>query len=408
MMGKPQFLKRNEKGGAMAILAECPTCHRKQSNRNKYCSCGEALDKAKRSKRVRYWITYRLPGGKQRREAVGFSVKEARDAEGKRQSQKREGNIFDILPESKMTFQDLSAWYLNLATVKRLAAYKRYVYALNNFNHVYGKKIVSKIRPIDIENYQMDRIDQGIAHVTIDLELTILKAMISKAFDNDIVGGRVLKAFRIIKKLSSMSERARQRTITVDEYQRLLVGAALPHVRQIMIVLFNTGMRPGEVRGLRWPYIDKKAGFIRLPAKSTKEKATRDIPINPYVQNVLDHAVRHIDHDYVITFRGKPVKKSFKILERACIKAEIPYGKAKKSGIVLHDFRRTFKTNCLKAGIDKVYRDKLAGHSLQGMDAHYIVPTDEDLKEAMGKFTKWLDSELQSVDQNVDQENTTN
>jgi hypothetical protein len=38
------------------------------------------------------------------------------------------------------------------------------------------------------------------------------------------------------------------------------------------------------------------------------------------------------------------------------------------------------------------------------MDAHYIVPTDESLTEAMGKYTKWLDDQLNfaNVDYSVD------
>jgi len=44
------------------------------------------LVKAKKSKRVRFWISYRLPGGKQKREHVGFSIEKARDADGKRRS----------------------------------------------------------------------------------------------------------------------------------------------------------------------------------------------------------------------------------------------------------------------------------------------------------------------------------
>ena len=31
----------------MAILAECPICHEKQSVKRKVCKCGEDLDKAK-------------------------------------------------------------------------------------------------------------------------------------------------------------------------------------------------------------------------------------------------------------------------------------------------------------------------------------------------------------------------
>ena len=59
----------------------------------------------------------------------------------------------------------------------------------------------------------------------------------------------------------------------------------------------------------------------------------------------------------------------------------------------------------LKAGIDKVYRDKILGHSLTGMDVHYMAPSENDLKTSMDRYTSWLDNqiELQFVDQNVDQ-----
>ena len=53
---------------------------------------------------------------------------------------------------------------------------------------------------------------------------------------------------------------------------------------------------------------------------------------------------------------------------------------------------------------DKVHRDTILGHSLQGMDAYYIVPTDESLTKAMDKYTAWLDDQqdFANVDANVD------
>jgi hypothetical protein len=108
----------------MAILAQCPICLRKQSAKNKKCSCGQNLDKAKKSNRVKYWIVYRLPSGKQRKEYVGsfegfngYSIEDARIAEGKRKTQKRENRLLDIKPDSKMTFNELTDWYLNLEKV---------------------------------------------------------------------------------------------------------------------------------------------------------------------------------------------------------------------------------------------------------------------------------------------------
>ena len=57
----------------------------------------------------------------------------------------------------------------------------------------------------------------------------------------------------------------------------------------------------------------------------------------------------------------------------------------------------------LTAGVDKVHRDLILGHSLQGMDVHYMAPDEETLKEAMEKYTRWIDVQFQNVDQSVDQ-----
>jgi len=59
----------------------------------------------------------------------------------------------------------------------------------------------------------------------------------------------------------------------------------------------------------------------------------------------------------------------------------------------------------VSAGVDKVYRDTILGRSLKGMDANFIVPTDNALTKAIAPYTKWLDGQLekQNVDQRVDQ-----
>ena len=48
----------------------------------------------------------------------------------------------------------------------------------------------------------------------------------------------------------------------------------------------------------------------------------------------------------------------------------------------------------LFAGVDKVHRDVILGHSLKGMDIHYLAPSDESLRDAMEKYTGWLDEKI--------------
>ena len=59
----------------------------------------------------------------------------------------------------------------------------------------------------------------------------------------------------------------------------------------------------------------------------------------------------------------------------------------------------------LSAGVDKVYRDTILGHSLHGMNVNYMTPSEDDLHRAMARYTESLDGQLNvhGVDQNVDQ-----
>ena len=152
----------------------------------------------------------------------------------------------------------------------------------------------------------------------------------------------------------------------------------------------------GEILGLTWPYVDRENGFFRLPSKLTKESMPKNIPINHNVKKVLNSLPVALRHDFVFTYRGNSfseggIKGSFKT---ACKNACIPYGRKTPDGLTFHDIRRTVKTHMLYAGVDKVHRDLIVGHSLKGMDVHYLVPSDESLMKAMIIYTQWLDEQI--------------
>lgn len=156
---------------------------------------------------------------------------------------------------------------------------------------------------------------------------------------------------------------------------------------------------------MKWSYIDRKNWFIRLSAKITKEKRDKNIPISHHVKRILDSLPRALKHNFVITYKGMPIttpgglKRSFKT---ACKDAKIPCGQKVENGIIFHDIRRTVKTNMAAAGLDKAHRDVLLGHSMQGMDVHYLVPTEDTLRQEMARYTQWIDSQLAGTSENVD------
>lgn len=381
----------------MAILAECPFCHSKRSMKRKKCSCGADLDQLKRTQKVRYWIDYRDDSGKHRRTPEGFSLEDAKAADGKVRGKKREGSILEITNESRTTYSELIEWYLGLSNVKELVSFERIEDALDNFKNVFGKKYINTVKNADLVEYQRKRMGEGRAKATIDMETTYAKAMIKVAFYNDKVSGRTLKTFNTVERLLPFRGNTRDRKMSVKEYLSL-VKVALPHLRDILIVAFNTGMRKGEILNLQWHNIDKITGFIRLSEKETKEKKKKSIPINANVKKVFDKIKKSPDHDHLFTYLGKPIdmglRNSFKA---ACEAAGIKFGMKVEGGIRFHDIRGTVKTNMLSAGVDKTTRDALLGHSLEGMDAIYIRVPDDDLRKAMDLYTTWLNKQIKKA-----------
>jgi integrase len=388
----------------MAILAECPICHRKQSNKNKICKCREDLDQAKRSRRVRYWIHYQARK-QQFREPVGYSIEEARDAEGKRRSQKRENRVFKKLPEIKMTFQELSDWYIELATVKALAYYEILKYNLSKFNAEFGDKIITDILPSSLQNFQA-KLNKTYSESYIDKIIGAAKAVINKAYDDKLVSLETKETFRKIGKLLKRNANARDKVLTFDEYQAIM--KYLPqHLKPVFTMGYYTGMRKGEILNLKWNRVKLKTRMIHLRAEDTKDKEARSIPLSDELCKILKNIPPAIHDDHVFLYKGKPFKDIRSGLKDACKQAGIPYGRNKKDGFTFHDLRHTFNTCMRKAGVKEGVIMKITGHSTREMFDRYDTKDEEDLKNAvksMGLFLQNLDQNLNTGNKNSSQE----
>ena len=114
------------------------------------------MDKAKRAKKVKYHITYRV-NRKQRQEFVGHSIEDARNADAGRKTQKRENKLEDILDiqaDARMTFNEFTAWYIPIEKTRcetKGIGSRRKQNCLDNFNAVFGNTIVRDVTLADLE-----------------------------------------------------------------------------------------------------------------------------------------------------------------------------------------------------------------------------------------------------------------
>jgi integrase len=395
----------------MAILAECPYCHRKQATKNKKCRCSGDLDKAKKGKKVKYWIVYRMPDGRQRRESLAkfegvdpYSITDAREVESKRVVQRREHRVFDMQPESNMTFDELRSWYLGLEKVKALASFERNRVCFENFTSEFGPVLIQNIKVSDIENYQQKRLNQGKAPATVDREVGVVKTAVFRACDDEILGERVKLLFQKVRNVLKRHGNARDVVLSPEQFQALVENSP-SHLKGVIACGYYTGMRRAEILGLTWDKVDLENRFIRLEAADTKDREPRLIPICDELYEILKRQPKALHHNHIFTYRGNPITTNFKrSFASACEKAGIPHGRKVKNGITFHDLRHTYVTYMRKAGVAESVIMKITGHSTREMFIRYDKIDADDAKDAMERFSGYLNQSVhQSVDQNVDQ-----
>ena len=370
----------------MGILAECPACHYMQKLTNKKCSkCSEDLVKAKRSNRAIFWVKHRVPGNRKQHYQRCESINDARALDGKRKAQKKENRYFEMLPENDITFEELSDWYLKLEVVKALKMYAILKVHIKIWNGQFGGLQVNRIKKSSIENFRTKLLKTGKSRSYIDQIIGAARAMINKAFEDDMLSGDCLRPFKKVKKLLKKNANARDMVFTRDQYEKLITH--LPkHLVPIVATAYWTGMRKGEILGLTWDKVFMKKRQIFLDIEDTKDDEKRVIPIPEPLYEILSKIPRLLHEPHVFLYKSIPlvnIQEGFKVGMK---RAGIPYGRKVKGGFTFHDLRHTFATDMRKAGVPEKLIMKITGHSTREMFDRYNTITPDENELASGQL----------------------
>jgi len=196
---------------------------------------------------------------------------------------------------------------------------------------------------------------------TVNRLLATLKHMVNKGTQWEMAGDGALKQVRNVKLLPENNRRLR--FLSIQECQRL-IECCHKDLKPIVVVALNTGMRRGEIFGLKWEQVDLSHGFILLDV--TKNGERREIPINTTLEYLFKEMLqRSIDSKYVFAGKtGKPLTDIKKGFHTALRKAGI-------HDFRFHDLRHTFASQLVMAGIDITSVKELLGHKSLTMTMRY-------------------------------------
>lgn len=149
--------------------------------------------------------------------------------------------------------------------------------------------------------------------------------------------------------------------------------------RNVAIVLFvlNTGLRRGEIIGLRWQDVDWEAGYVRVLGKGERE---RIVPLNPAAKDALLIVWGEREHVFGRLDGGKMNGESLDVV----IKRWVEYHGLPSFG--LHKLRHTFATRLLARGVDIYDIRDLLGHSSVSTTEIYLSANPERLRGAVEKL----------------------
>lgn len=161
-----------------------------------------------------------------------------------------------------------------------------------------------------------------------------------------------------------------ERVLTPEEETRLLTACSqvrTPHLRSMVLLALNTGMRKGEILGLRWEHIDLGNRLITVYNGKTTD-SDRPIPMNDAVANLISGLQGKAKGGFVFPSdrnKGERFRDPKVGFTKAVRLAKIPH-------VRFHDLRHTFATRLARIGVDLVTVRSLLGHTTIRMTERYV------------------------------------
>lgn len=243
-----------------------------------------SLGKYKGGWRARLMIGLKEDGKPNIKEFYGQTQKAVKE---KLESYKRQHYLQNIYVDDTITVENWFYTYMfdyKKGKVKD-STLERYesIYRLYILNSTLGKTKLSKLNVTTLQRFYNSLLEQGLPSSTLKSINTHLKPCLSEAEKQDYIPKNYAKLIEIPK---SKSESTLTEVLTIDQ-QKMFVKSIKGHkLESLFLVALGTGLRLGEILGLKWSDIDFD---------------NKSLTVNRSVRRVCDI--------------GKDLKKIYKVIE---------------------------------------------------------------------------------------------
>lgn len=213
-----------------------------------------------------YAYRWSTPDGK-RHSIYAPTLEKLREQEEQIIVDKHDGIRSDV---KSITVNEMFDLWCQLKRGIKDSTFKNYIYMYELFvKPSFGKNRLVQVKKSDVRKFYNSLADGKVLKIaTIDNVHNVLHQVFQVAVDDGMIRQNPTDNMLKELKLSHGFEREKKEALTVAQ-QKLFFDYMLSHPKDthwypVFYVMANTGMRVGEITGLRWSDIDLKKGIIRV------------------------------------------------------------------------------------------------------------------------------------------------
>lgn len=255
----------------------------------------------------------------------------------------------------RITLRELASIFLEKYSKVHKLSWRSDVSIVNKLDPYFGDKFLDEITPGEIDDFKAARLEEGRTKSKVNRDLALLRKMFNVAIDWGHVEASPMGKVRFFSEKDNLKERI----LSGPEEVRLL-KACPRYLRTVVLTALYTGMRRGEILGLRWSQVDLRTSQIRV--ERTKSGRIRLIPLGERLRGeLLMLKAENPSAEFVFLYPA--TRRPMTDVKRAFLTATRQAG---IKGLRFHDLRHTYASRLVANGVDIItVRDLLGHHSVE-------------------------------------------
>lgn len=265
-------------------------------------------------------------------------------------------------PQGELTLWRAVEMFMTSPEIVEAPGKWRYKISIVHLVEYFGKdRPIKEIWVPELKTYQHKRTREGAAADTVNRELSCLSRIFVTLGEHRLIEANPLRLMK------SLSAKAGERQVYLSLEDVSKIAEKTPVWYQPLIwTAYYTGMRRGEILGLKRSQVNLRTRIITLAPTNTKECHWKRIPLRGEAVDIIHKALRVAPLKSDLIFRivdsagVRPilVDSAHNCWPRACNALNWPDPRPR-----YHDLRHTWKTNARRSGMDPEIREAILGHA---------------------------------------------